>query len=144
MDFQLRVRPINITAQVRQSGCFVVGDDEFTFRFHFESPTNRPTGARPLQVGSCVMPNGDQVNVTVDSEEAKHTGPRVFAGLRSDPFLFDLGAWQKMVSNRRVDFPEVGENTVDGWNVLSVVVDVPCVKPRSNPIQCSVSSARLW
>ncbi len=134
MDFRLRVRPITIAAQMSQPGCFVVGDDEFTFRFHFASPTHRPTGARPLQVGRCVMPNGDQVNVTVDSEEAKSTGPRVFAGLRSDPFIFDLGAWQKMVSNRRIDFPDVGENTVDGWNVLSVVVDLPCetiVKPES-------------
>ena len=31
-----------------------------------------------------------------------------------------------MVANHRIDFPEVGENTVDGWNVLSLVVDVPC------------------
>jgi Domain of unknown function (DUF4331) len=126
MDFQLRVRPVSIGAEIPQSGCFVVGDDEFTFRFHFSPPTNGPTGDRPLQVGTCVMPNGDQANVTVDSEEAEGPGPRVFAGLRSDPFIFDLGAWQKMVSNRRIDFPEVGENTVDGWNVLSVVVDVPC------------------
>jgi hypothetical protein len=126
MDFQLRLRPIDIAAQVGQPGCFVVGDDEFTFRFHFASPTNRSTGARPMQVGSCVMPNGDQVNVTVDGEEANGTGPRAFAGLRSDPFIFDLEAWQKMVTNRRVDFPEMGNNTVDGSNVLSVVVDVPC------------------
>jgi Domain of unknown function (DUF4331) len=125
MDFQLRVRPVNVATQVGQTGCFVVGDDEFTFRFHFASPTKRTTGARPLQVGSCVMPNGDEVNVTVDGEEAKEAGPRVFAGLRSDPFIFDLAAWQKMVSNRRVDFPEVGTNTVDGSNVLSIVVEVP-------------------
>jgi hypothetical protein len=126
MDFQLRVRPVSIAAQDRQSECFVVGDDEFTFRFNFASPTNQPTNDRPLQVGTCVMPNGDQVNVTVDSEEAEGTGPRIFAGLRSDPFIFDLGAWQKMVANRRIDFAEVGENTSDDWNVLSVVVEVPC------------------
>ena len=47
MDFQLRVRPIRIAAQAPQSGCFVIGDDEFTFRFHFASPTNRPNRRSP-------------------------------------------------------------------------------------------------
>jgi hypothetical protein len=125
MTFQLRVRPVNITTQGGQPACFAAGDEEFTFRFNFTSPTSRPTGARPLQSGSCVMPNGDQLSITVDAEETKGEGPRVFAGLRSDPFIFDLAAWQKMISNRRVDFAEAGENTVEGENVLSVVVDVP-------------------
>ena len=62
-------------------------------------------------------------NVTVDEETCTGDGTRVFAG-RSDPFIFDLAAWHKMISTRQVAFADAGVNTTDGRNVLSVVVDI--------------------
>ena len=121
--FQLRVRPVTIAGQGSEAS-FAVAENEFSFRFSFAEATSRPSGGRPRQHGSCVMPDGTRVNVTLDEENCTGDGTRVFAGLRSDPFIFDLAAWHKMISTRQVAFADVGVNTTDGRNVLSLVVDI--------------------
>jgi Domain of unknown function (DUF4331) len=125
MTFQLRVRPVTIPAVDGQPGLFAVGEDEFTFRFNFSPPASGRTGARPTQSGTCVLPGGEELRVNLNGEAGLGEGPRIFAGVRSDPFIFDLAAWQKMIDTKRVEFAEIGENTVNGSNVLSIVVDVP-------------------
>jgi hypothetical protein len=56
----------------------------------------------------------------------------VFAGLRSDPFFIDLPAYQETVRSGRVAFNEVGNNSLAGFNVLSVVVETDA--PRGGPL----------
>ena len=123
LTFRLRVRPVTIAGQGREAS-FAVGEDEFSFRFSFAEATSSPSRGRPRQHGSCVMPDGTRVDVTVDEENRAGDGTRVFAGLRSDPFMFDLTAWREMISTRQVAFADVGVNTTDGRHVLSVVVDI--------------------
>jgi len=122
LTFRLRVRPVTIAGK-GPTASFAVGENEFSFRFRFAQATTSPSGGRPRQHGSCVMPDGTRVNVTVDDENRADDGTRIFAGLRADPFIFDLAAWQKMISTRQIEFADAGVNTTDGRNVLSLAVD---------------------
>ncbi len=48
-----------------------------------------------------------------------------FAGPRDDPFFFDLGAYQSILSGTAPGFADPGTDTFAGTNVLSIVVEVP-------------------
>jgi Domain of unknown function (DUF4331) len=61
-----------------------------------------------------------------DQQGAGADGVRVFAGLRSDPFFLDLPALQQTVRTGRLAFKVVGNNSLAGFNVLSVVVEADC------------------
>ena len=52
----------------------------------------------------------------------------VYAGLRSDPFFLDLPAFQESLGTERLAFKEVGRNSLAGFNVLAVVVEVDCAR----------------
>jgi hypothetical protein len=49
---------------------------------------------------------------------------RVFAGLRSDPFFFDLDAFKKTVKDKAPAFTMPGKNFFKDANVLSIVVEL--------------------
>ena len=53
------------------------------------------------------------------------TGIQVFAGPRDDPFYFDLGQFNKIISGMATSFNNPGTDAVAGTNVLSVVLEVP-------------------
>lgn len=53
------------------------------------------------------------------------TGIKVFAGPRDDPFYFDLGQFNKIISGAASSFNNPGTDAVAGTNVMSVVVEVP-------------------
>lgn len=49
---------------------------------------------------------------------------RVFAGLRDDPFFFDLGAFNQTVANQAPAFTNPGQDFFAGLNTLAIVVGV--------------------
>lgn len=53
------------------------------------------------------------------------TGIKVFAGPRDDPFYFDLGQYNKIVTGAASSFNNPGTDAVAGTNVMSVVLEVP-------------------
>jgi len=53
------------------------------------------------------------------------TGIKVFAGPRDDPFYFDLGQYNKIVTGAATSFNNPGTDAVAGTNVMSVVLEVP-------------------
>ncbi|MEA2588851.1 MAG: hypothetical protein QOH66_1778, partial [Actinomycetota bacterium] len=55
---------------------------------------------------------------------AQAPGVSVFAGLRMDPLFLDGVAFVETLGTRRLAFQENGTNTADGWNVLSIVVEL--------------------
>jgi Domain of unknown function (DUF4331) len=61
-----------------------------------------------------------------DERGGREGGLRVYAGLRSDPFFIDLLAYQESLETGRLAFKEKGQNSLDGANVLGVVVEVDC------------------
>jgi hypothetical protein len=94
---------------------FQAGEREFRFNFRFDRLEAQPQG-KPIQRGTCTLPDGQTLRFVVNDEKGATTPDgtyRVFAGLRSDPFIL---AWL------------VGElkpfrNLLDHDNVLCFLVD---------------------
>jgi len=81
---------------------FQAGDREIRFNFRFDKLEAQP-GQKPLQRGTCTLPDGQTLRFVVNDEKGATTPDgtfRVFAGLRSDPFLLAwLGASLKPFRN---------------------------------------------
>ncbi|HUF36225.1 MAG TPA: DUF4331 family protein [Gemmatimonadales bacterium] len=76
------------------------------------------------------VPDGDQlVQVAVSSGDTPVTasagGVTVFAGVRDDPFFFDLAQFNQIVAGNATGFNDPGIDTFAGTNVLALVVEVP-------------------
>lgn len=54
-----------------------------------------------------------------------HSGIKVFAGPRDDPFFFDLNRFKAVLAGNETGFANPGTDAFAGTNVLSVVVEVP-------------------
>ncbi|MGQ0575930.1 MAG: DUF4331 family protein [Pseudonocardia sp.] len=112
---RFRLRPLAVAG----SG-FAVGPEELVVDIEFDAP--RPG---PVQEGRCTVGDGDPVAVTVhDAKGGSGGGVRVFAGLRSDPFFLDLPAMQRSLISGGMSFAERGQNSLTGFDVLAVVVEI--------------------
>lgn len=60
-----------------------------------------------------------QANIGTDN------GLTVFAGVRDDPFFFDLGRFQAILAGEETSFADPGTDTFAGLNVYAIVVEVP-------------------
>jgi hypothetical protein len=49
----------------------------------------------------------------------------VFAGVRDDPFFFDLVQFNRVVSGAATSFNDPGADTFAGFNVLAIVIELP-------------------
>ena len=126
IDCRFRLRPVTIAGSGAATAFpFAGADQELMFTCHFESPQPDGDGAAPVQDGWLVTPSGEQIHFRVDDEDgARGDGLRVFAGLRSDPFFIDLPSLFESQKAERLAFKEVATNSLDGANVLSLVVEV--------------------
>lgn len=84
------------------------------------------------------LPDGDElVQVALSTEDAPVTastgGVTVFAGVRDDPFFFDLGQFQQIVAGNATAFNDPGTDTFAGTNVLALVFEVPVAQLGSSP-----------
>jgi hypothetical protein len=68
---------------------FETSDPELRFSFRFDA-LERGANQKPIQRGACTLPDGQTVRFVVSDENGSSTPDgtfRVFAGLRSDPFI---------------------------------------------------------
>ncbi len=76
------------------------------------------------------VPDGDElVQVAVSNGETPVTasagGVTVFAGVRDDPFFFDLGQFNQIVAGNATAFNNPGTDAFAGTNILALVFEVP-------------------
>lgn len=122
--YRFRLRPLMIE-KGRPSFTFGPPESELVLACTFETAQPRVNGARPVQYGYCIAPSGETARFRVDDEEGGHLdGLRVYAGLRSDPFFIDLPAYLESIKTGRLAFKQESQNSLNGKNVLSVVLEV--------------------
>jgi hypothetical protein len=89
---------ITYSIVVRRAKVAGLGDDakfetsgpETRFSVRFDALERGGPGERPIQRGTCTLPGGQTLRVTVNDEAGASTPDgtfRVFAGMRSDPFI---------------------------------------------------------
>jgi hypothetical protein len=69
---------------------FETSDPEIRFSVKFDTLERSASGEKPIQHGTCILPDGQSLRITVNDEKGASTPDgtfRVFAGLRSDPFI---------------------------------------------------------
>jgi hypothetical protein len=76
------------------------------------------------------IPDEDElVQVALSTDDTPVTasagGVTVFAGVRDDPFFFDLAQFQQIVAGNATAFNNPGTDTFAGTNVLALVFEVP-------------------
>lgn len=93
--------------------------------------------AAPAQAGtsSTVLTNAPRVETDVTtyansksgnlSIGTGNNGVKIFAGLRDDPFFFDLARFREILAGTQTGFRNPGVDTFAGTNVSSIVVEVP-------------------
>lgn len=83
----------------------------------------RPDETFLSQQFSCTAPGGQSVSGAVGSTEQSGSF-RVYAGLRDDPFFFDLQAFNDTVANEAPAFTDPGTDFFAGLNTLAIVVGI--------------------
>src|SRR5262245_47324250 len=95
---------------------FVTSDPEIRFSVRFDTLERGAPGQKPIQRGTCTFPDGQTLGIVVNDEKGASTPDgtfRVFAGLRSDPFIL---AW--IVAAMRPF-----QNLLQNDNVLCIVIE---------------------
>jgi hypothetical protein len=116
---------INYSIVVRRARVVGIGDDtkfetsqpELRFSFRFDV-LERGANQKPVQRGTCILPDAQTLRFVVNDENGSSTSDgtfRVFAGLRSDPFIL---AWL-FRGNTMTPVP----NLLEHDNVLCILVE---------------------
>jgi hypothetical protein len=115
VDHSIVVRRVSV-AGTGDDVKFKAGDKEYRFTFRFSVLEHAAGDSKPIQRGICTCPDGQTLRFTVNDEKGSSTPDgvfRVFAGLRSDPFLL---AWVAR------DLRKV-PNLLQHDNVLAIVIE---------------------
>ncbi len=79
----------------------------------------------------------DDARVRVSRTGRKRVGRghdlRVFAGVRDDPFFFDVGQFNAILAGEATSFNNPGMDGFAGFNAYAIVVEVPIDKLGDNP-----------
>jgi hypothetical protein len=102
--------------------------------------------AKPQQTGAITqllqLGKGDQntvpsleVRVSAGPQASVRTlkGISAFAGLRDDPFFFDLTQFRAVVGGQAGSFRNPGIDTFAGFNTLAIVIELPSALLGGNP-----------
>jgi len=123
-SYRFRVHPVAIPAG-RPGPRFDVGADEYAITCTFSPPAGPDGNGLPTQRGTCVLPTGESVPFQVNDERGgRGHGVRIYAGLRLDPFFMDVPKEVETRTTRRLAFLPKGTNTLDGVNILTIVVEL--------------------
>jgi Domain of unknown function (DUF4331) len=95
---------------------------------HFRGPASASqTGAT-----SRVLEGPETATVRVSNGEtpmvASRSGMTVFAGVRDDPFFFDLVQFKKIIAGEAAAFRNPGIDSFAGTNVLAIAVELPSAR----------------
>jgi Polyketide cyclase / dehydrase and lipid transport/Domain of unknown function (DUF4331) len=115
IDHAIVVRRVTVEG-TGDAAKFKPNDKEYRFSCRFGVLEHGTDGGRPTQRGTCTCPDGQTVHLVVNDEQGASTPDgafRVFAGLRSDPFIL---AWAPAVLKK---LPNLLQND----NVLAIVVE---------------------
>src|SRR5690349_14549970 len=125
IDCRFRLRPVSIGGTGPATAFpFASADQELMITCRFGEPQPSGNGTSPAQHGWLVTPSGEQIRFSVNDEAGgRGDGVRVYAGRRSDPFFIDLPALMASQKAERVAFRDIGTNSLNGGNVLSLVVE---------------------
>ena len=130
LTYRFRLRPLTATT-VGGRPAFAAGTDEYAFDVRFAVPSSAEGPDSPgghggmVQAGTCTTPGGAVIPFRVGVEKpTEDEGVRVFAGPRLDPFFLDLVAEQATHALERLAFRPEGVNSVQGANVLSIVLEL--------------------
>lgn len=121
--YRFRLRPVTALSTGARPA-FEVGQAESVFSCTFTTPVQRNGSEAWTQMGTCTTPAGEMIFFPVNDEPGTEAqGLRVFAGLRLDPFFIDLQGVKATEKLRRLAFNAQGSNSLEGQNVLSIVVE---------------------
>ena len=109
IDHSIVVRRARV-AGIGDATKFETSDPEFRFTIRFDALERGPPDQKPVQRGTCTMPDGQKLRFVVNDEKGASTSDgtfRVFAGLRSDPFILawiipDFKPFQNLLLNDNV------------------------------------------
>ena len=73
---------------------------------------------------------------------ASHHGMTVFAGVRDDPFFFDLTQFKKIIAGEATSFRNPGVDSFAGTDVLALVVELPGARLRGTKLGVWGSTSR--
>ena len=115
LDHSIAIRRVTL-AGMGDAAKFQTAEQEVRFTCRFGNLERGRPGAKPLQRGTCTLPDGRKLAVVVNDEKGAATPDgvfRVFAGLRSDPFYlaWDVGTMRKT------------PNLLQHDNVLAIVIE---------------------
>lgn len=123
VTYRFRLRPVTATT-AGGTPAFSVGEDEYAFDVTFDVPVRGDGGGTVVQLGTCAPPGGGEIPFPVgDEQPTVAPGLRIFAGARLDPFFIDLKAVLATEEQEQLAFRAHGINSLDGANVLSIVVE---------------------
>jgi len=116
--YSLIIRPVDIKGTGVNAG-FIVKDTEYRFDCIFETPHDKTKHSV-----NCISPSGENIQGMVNKEAGtKASGIRLFAGRRSDPFLFNASWIGDVIFNHSIPGP-TASNDLSGLNVLSIVLEL--------------------
>jgi hypothetical protein len=116
IDHSIVVRRAKV-AGLGESTKFETSDPEIRFTCSFDALERGAEGGSPIQRGTCILPGGQTVTFVVNDEKGASTPDgafRVFAGVRSDPFIL---AWLLVGEMRKF------QNLLFNDNVLCIAVE---------------------
>src|SRR5881628_1451017 len=73
---------------------------------------------------------------------ASRGGMTVFAGVRDDPFFFDLVQFKKIIGGQASSFRNPGIDTFAGTNVLAIVVELPSARLGGTKLRIEGTTSR--
>jgi hypothetical protein len=66
-----------------------------------------------------------RVSTGVTPIVGEKNGVRLFAGVRDDPFFFDLGRFSAILAGQAASFNDPGTDAFAGLNTYAIVIELP-------------------
>jgi hypothetical protein len=94
-------------------------------RVHFRGPVAPPATGTTTRLADVDDAAVVQISTDATARTASGDGLTVFAGVRDDPFFFDLAQFRAIVGGQATAFNDPGTDAFAGTNVLAFVVELP-------------------